>query len=61
MLPEQSTQELSRERDVKRKRCQQKDMSREKCQEKEMSREEKQQALSQKIAALNVKVPVHTF
>ena len=30
---------MSRERDVKRKRCQQKDMSREKCQEKEMSRE----------------------
>jgi hypothetical protein len=46
---------MSRERDVNKK------MSREKCQEKEMSREEKQQALSQKIAALNVKVPVHTF
>ena len=37
--PKSQTQELSIERDVKRKRCQQKDMSREKCQEKEMSRE----------------------
>ena len=60
MLPEQSNARVV-ERNVKRKRCQQKDMSREKCQEKEMSREEKQQALSQKIAALNVTVPVHTF
>ena len=72
MLPEESNarvvkrkscqeKEMSRERDVSKKICQERNVKRKRCQEKEMSREEKKQALSLKIAALNAKVPVHTF